>query len=131
MKLPPLGNPAERILRITCFFVHKDYQGQGLSHKLIDAVLKWAKSNAWKSVRSLAYPDSYWLSSEMCTPMLRTHGKHGFRVIGTVMIPEAKDLLQRMKTGEFGSERRKEVEKLCSDKDLSEFATFYEMERRL
>jgi GNAT superfamily N-acetyltransferase len=64
MKLPPLANPAERILRITCFLVHEDYRGQGLSHKLIDAILEWAKNNAWKSVRCFAYPDNYWLSSE-------------------------------------------------------------------
>ena len=67
----------------------------------------------------------------MCTPMLRTYIKHGFRKIGTVMIPEAKDLLQQMINGELGAERRKEVEKLCGNKDLSEFATFYEIERQL
>ncbi|KPK95187.1 hypothetical protein AMJ80_05160, partial [bacterium SM23_31] len=116
---------------ITCFFVHKDYQGQGLSHKLIDAILEWAKNNAWKSVRCFAYPDNYWLSSEMCTPMLRTYSKHGFRKIETVMIPEAKDLLQQMKNGELGAERKKEIEKICGNKDLLEFATFYEMERQL
>jgi GNAT superfamily N-acetyltransferase len=131
MKLPPLANLAERILRITCFFVHKDYQGQGLSHKLIDAILEWAKNNAWKSVRCFAYPDNYWLSSEMCTPMLRTYSKHGFKKIETVMIPEAKDLLQQMKNGELGAERKKEIEKICGNKDLLEFATFYEMERQL
>ena len=54
MKLPLLAKTAKRILRITCMFVHKDYQGQGLSHKLIEAILKWAKSNAWKSVRCFA-----------------------------------------------------------------------------
>ncbi len=131
MKLPPLANPAERILRITCFFVHKDYQGQGMSHKLIDAILEWAKSNAWKSVRCFAYLDNYWLSSEMCTPMLRTYNKHGFKKIETVLIPEAKDLLQKMKNGEFGAERKNEIEKICGDKDLLEFSTFYEMECQL
>jgi len=131
IRIPPLANPAERILRITCFLVHKDYRGQGLSHKLIDAILEWAKNNAWKSVRCFAYPDNYWLSSEMCTPMLRTYSKHGFRIIETVMIPEAKDLLQQMKNGELGAERKGEVEKICGNKDLSEFATFYEIERQL
>jgi len=131
MNLPPLTNPTERILIITCFFVHKNYRGQGLSHKLIDTILKWAKNNAWKSVRCFAYPDNYWLSSEMCTPMLRTYSKHGFRKIGTVMIPEAKDLLQQMKNGELGAERKREIMKLCGNKDLSEFATFYEIERQL
>jgi GNAT superfamily N-acetyltransferase len=112
-------------------FIPKDYRGQGLSHKLIDAILEWAKANKWKSVRSLAYPDNYWLSSEMCTPMLRTYSKHGFQTIGTVMIPEAKDLLQQMKNGEFGAERKIKVEKYCGNKDLSEFVTFYELERQL
>jgi len=131
MEFPPLANQAERILRIACFLVPMDYRGQGLSHKLIDAILDWAKRNAWKSIRCLAYPDNYWLSSEMCTPMLRTYSKHGFRKIGTVMIPEAKDLLQQMNNGELGAERKKEVEKYCGNKDLSEFATFYEMECQL
>jgi GNAT superfamily N-acetyltransferase len=131
MKLPPLTDSAERILRITCFFVHKDYRGQGLSHKLIDAILEWANNNAWKSVRCFACLDNYWLSSEMCTPMLRTCSKHGFRKIETVIIPEAKDLLQQMKNGKLGAERKIEIEKLCSNKDLMEFATFYEMERQL
>ena len=131
MKLPPLADSADRILRITCFLVQKDYRGQGLSHKLIDAILDWAKINAWKSVRCFAYPDNYWLSSEMCTPMLRTYSKHGFRKIGTVLIPEAKDLLQQMKNGELGAGRKKEIEKICKNKDLLEFATFYEMECQL
>ena len=131
MELPTLTNRAKRILRITCFFVHKDYRGQGLSHKLIDAILGWAKSNAWKSVRCLAYSDNYWLSSEMCTPMLRTYRKHGFRKMGTTIIPEAKDLLQQMKNGVFGADRKKKFEKICGNKDLSEFATFYEIERQL
>jgi hypothetical protein len=63
--------------------------------------------------------------------MLRTYNKHGFRIIETVMIPEAKDLLQQMKNGELGAERKREFEKLCGNKDLSEFATFYEIERQL
>ena len=131
MKLPSLTNLSDRVLRITCFFVHKDYRGQGLSHKLIDAILEWAKNNTWKSLQCFAYPDNYWLSSEMCTPMLRTYSKHGFRKIGTVMIPEAKDLLEQMKNGELGAERKREIEKICDNKDLSEYATFYEIERQL
>jgi len=131
MEFPPLADQAERILRIACFLVPKDYRGQGLSHKLIDAILDWAKRNAWGSVRCIAYPDNYWLSSEMCTPMLRTYSKHGFQKIGTVVIPEAKDLLQQMKNGEFGAERKKEIEKICGNKDLLEFSTFYEMECQL
>ena len=131
MKLPPLTNLSDRVLRITCFFVHRDYRGQGLSHKLIDAILKWAKNNNWKSVRCFAYPDNYWLSSEMCTPMLRTYSKHGFRKIETVMIPEAKDLLKQMISGELGAERKIKIEKFYDNKDLSEFATFYEIERQL
>ena len=131
MNLPPLTNPTERILRITCFFVHKDYRGQGLSHKLIDAILKWAKNNSWKSVRCFAYLDNYWLASEMCTPMLRTYSKHGFKKIGIVTIPEVKDFLQQMKNGELGAEKKKEFEKFCGDKDLSELVDLYEIERQL
>ena len=131
MNLPPLTNPTERILRITCFFVHKDYRGQGLSHKLINAILEWAKNNGWKSVRCFAYQDSYWLASEMCTPMLRTYSKHRFKKIGTVKIPEARDLLQQMKNGELGAEKKKKIEESCGNKNLSKFATFYEIERQL
>jgi len=131
MELPPLANQAERILRITCFFVHKDYRGQGLSHKLIETILKWAKNNSWKSVRCFAYLNNYWLSSEMCTPMLRTYSKHGFKKIGTVTIPEVKDFLQQMKNGELGAEKKKEFEKFCGDMDLSELVDLYEIERRL
>lgn len=131
MNLPPLANPAERILRITCFFVHKDYRGQGLSHKLIDAILEWAKNNGWKGVRCFAYLDNYWLASEMCTPMLRTYSKHGFKKIETVTIPEARDLLQQMRNGELGVEKKKRFEESCDKNDLSKFATFYEIERHL
>ena len=131
MNLPPLTNPTERILRITCFFVHKDYRGQGLSHKLINAILEWAKNNGWKSVRCFAYQDSYWLASEMCTPMLRTYSKYGFKKIGAVKIPEARDLLQQMKNGELGAEKKKKIEESSGNKNLSKFATFYEIERQL
>ena len=131
MELPPLSNQAERILRITCFFVHKDYRGQGLSHKLIDAILKWAKNNSWKSVRCFAYLDDYWLASEMCTPMLRTYSKHGFKKIGVVKIPEVKDFLQQMKNGEFGAEKKQEFEEFYGDRDLSELVDLYEIERHL
>jgi len=131
MELPPLTNPAERILRITCFLVYKDYRGQGLSHKLIDAILQWAKNNSWKSVRCFAYLDNYWLSSEMCTPMLRTYSKHGFKKIGIVTIPEVKDFLQQMKNGELGAEKKKEFEKFCGDKNLSDLVDLYEIERQL
>ena len=131
MEFPPLANQAERILRITCFFVHKDYRGQGLSHKLINAILKWAKNNSWKSVRCFAYMNNYWLASEMCTPMLRTYSKHGFKKIGIVRIPEVKDFLQQMKNGELGTEKKKEFEKFCGDRDLSELVDLYEIERQL
>jgi len=131
MELPLLKNQAERILRITCFFVHKDYRGQGLSHKLIDAILKWAKNNNWKSVRCFAYLDNYWLSSEMCTPMMSTYSKHGFKKIRIVTLPEVKDFLQQMKNGELGTEKKKEFDKFYGDKDLSELGYLYEIERQL
>ena len=67
----------------------------------------------------------------MCTPMLRTYSKHGFKKIGIVTIPEVKDFLQQMKNGEFGAEKKKEFEKFCGDKDLSELLDLYEIERQL
>ena len=131
MELPPLAEQGERILRITCFFVDESYRGQGLSHQLIDAILKWAKDNNWKSVRCFAYQDNYWLSSEMCTPMLSTYIKHGFKEIGTVTLPEVKDFLQQMKDGEWGDKKKEEFEKFCGDKDLSELVRLYEVECQL
>jgi len=128
MKFPRLANQAERDLRITCYFVLEDYRGQGLSHKLIAAVIEWGKNNGWKSVRCLATRNNYWLSSEMCTPMLRTYVKHGFKIIGTVAIPEVKGYLQKMKDGEFGVEKKRGFEKFCAGEDLSELVSFYEME---
>ena len=67
----------------------------------------------------------------MCTPMLRTYSKHGFKKIKTVKIPEVRDYLQQMKNGERGTEKKKKLEESCGNKDLSEFATFYEIERQL
>ena len=128
IELPLLNNQPERILRITCFFVHRDYRGQGLSHKLIDAILNWAKRNNWKSVRCFAYQNNYWLASEMCTPMLSTYSKHGFKRIGIVILPEVKAFFQQMKNGELGTDKKKEFEKYCGDKDLSELIDLYEME---
>ena len=83
------------------------------------------------SVRSYAYLDNYWLSSDMCVPMLRTYRKHGFKVLSTIMIPEAKDLLKQIKNGELGAEKKKDFEKFCGDKDLSELVDLYEIERQL
>ena len=131
MELPSLTDQDERILRITCFFVYRDYRGQGLSHKLIDAILKWAKNNSWKSVRCYAYQNNYWLASEMCTPMLSTYSKHGFKKTEIVTLPEVRDFLHQMKNGEFGIEKKKEFEKFCGDKDLSELEDLYEMECHL
>lgn len=131
MELPLLTDRAERILRITCFFVHKDYRGQGLSHQLIDAILKWAKNNNWKSVRCFAYQDNYWLASEMCTPMLSTYSQHGFKKIGIETLPEVKDFLQQMKNGDLGAEKKKDFERFCGDMNLSELINLYEMECQL
>lgn len=131
MELPSLTDQAERILRITCFFVHKDHRGQGLSHQLIDAILKWAKNNNWKRVRCFAYQDNYWLASEMCTPMLSTYNQHGFKKIGIVKLPEVKDFLQQMKNGDLGIEKKKDFEKFCGAIDLSELIYLYEMEHKL
>lgn len=131
LDFPPIENPSDRILKIACFFVHKDYRGRGLSHKLIDAILEWAKNNAWKSVRCLASLNNYWLASEMCTPMLRTYSKHGFKKIETVTIPEVKEYLQQIKNGELGVEKKKGFDKFCGGKNLSELVVFHEVERQL
>ena len=131
MELPPITNLEEWILRITCFFVHKDYRGQGLSHKLIEAIIEWAKENNWTSIRCYAYQDNYWLASEMCTPMLSTYSKYGFKKIGIVKLPEVENYLQQMKHGEFGAEKKQGFDKFCGDKDLSELVDLYEIELML
>jgi len=109
IELPPLTSPAERTLRITCFFIYMDFRGQGLSHKLIDAIIKWAQDNSWRSIRCYAYQENHWLSSEMCKPMLSTYRKHGFKKIENGTLPEVKDFLQQMKNGELGAEKSKHL----------------------
>ena len=135
MNLPRLENPADRILRIDCILAHEDYRGQGLTHALLDGVLDWAKNNNWTAVRAWASPDNYWLASQICVPMLRTYLKHGFQKGKTVpsseIIGMIKDLLTKMRDGELGAEKKKEFEEFCGNQELSEIATYYEVERPL
>jgi len=131
MHLPTIENPADRILRIDCFLVHKDYRGRGLSHALLDGVLEWAKGHDWKTVRAMAAPDNYWLASQICAPMLSTYIKHGFQKVKTVFSSEAEELFRRIRDGESGIEKKEEFERFCAGKDLSELAFYYEVEQQL
>ena len=131
MDLPAIENPADRILKIDCFLVHEKNRGQGLSHALIDGILEWAQSNNWKTVRAHAASDNYWVASQICAPMLSTFIKQGFKKTGTVSIPEAKDMLQNIQEGKSGIKKKKEFEKFCGGKDLSDLSLYYEVERRL
>ncbi len=45
---------AAPVWSITCFFVRKDWRGRGVSRELIEAAVKWAKSNGAELVE--AYP---------------------------------------------------------------------------
>lgn len=135
MNLPKLENPADRILRIGCILVHENYRGQGLTHALLDGVLDWAKDNDWTAMRAWASPDNYWLASQICLPMLRTYLKHGFQKGKTVpsseIIGMIRDLLEKIRDGEMGPEKQKEFEQFCGGQDLSEIATYHEVERNL
>ena len=131
MDLPTIENPADRILRIHCWLIHKAYLGRGLSHALLDGILEWAQSHGWKVVRAYAGPDNYWAASQACAPMLRTYIKHGFRKIKTVPSSELKEILMKFQQGKFGIEGKKEFEKFCAGEDLSELAVCHEVERRL
>ena len=131
MDFPTIENPDDRILRIDCFLVHKDYRRQGLTHSLINGVLEWAKTHDWKVVRAYASLDNYWLSTQICAPMLRTYIKHGFQKIKTVPFSEIKELLIKVQEGELGIKRKKEFEKFCAGEDLSKLAVYHEVERRL
>ena len=131
MNLPAIENPADRILKIDCFLVHIDYRGQGLSHALINGILDWAQSHDWKTVRAHAASDNYWVASQICAPMLSTFIKHGFKETSTVSFPEAIELLQNIREGKSGKKKKKEFEKFCNGKDLSELALYYEVERQL
>lgn len=135
MNLPTLDNPADRILRIDCILVHEDYRGQGLTHALLDGVLDWAKNNNWTAVRAWASSDNYWFSSQICVPMLRTYLKRGFQKGTTTpsseIIGMIRDLLTKIRDGEMGAEKKEEFEQFCSGQDLSELATYYEVERLL
>ena len=135
MELSMIENPLDRVLRIDCFLVHKDYQGRGLSHALLDGVLDWAKAHDWRAVRAWASPDNYWLASQICAPMLRTYLKHGFQKVRTFPPSEfpssaVGELLSQMQQGKLGPEKRKEFEEFCGGQDLSELAVLYEVERR-
>jgi GNAT superfamily N-acetyltransferase len=128
MELPALDKPEDRVMRITCYFIHAEYRGQGLSHELIEAILEWAKANDWKRIRCFASNDNHWLASEMCTPMKRTYEKYGFKQIDTVDMPEVKDFLQQMQDGALGEEKKAGFEEYCSGQDMSELGTLFEME---
>jgi ribosomal protein S18 acetylase RimI-like enzyme len=131
MDLPAVENPANRILRIHCWLIHKDYRGRGLSHALLKGILEWAQSHDWKVVRASAGPDNYWVASQACVPMLRTYIKHGFQKVKTVPSFEVKEILIKFKEGKLGIKGKKEFEKFCSGKDLSKLAVYHEVERRL
>ncbi len=136
MDLPTVESPADRIVRIACFLVHKDYRGQGLGHALLDGVLDWARAHDWKAVRAWASPDNYWLASQTCAPMLRTYSKHGFQKVKTCPPSEfpsslVRQLLMEIREGKFGAERKKEFEEFCGGQDLSELAVLHEVECEL
>ena len=131
MDLPAIENPADRILKIDCFLVNEKYRGQGLSHALIEGILEWAQSHDWKTVRGFAASDNYWVASQICAPMLSTFIKHSFKKADTVSFPEVRELLQNIQEGKSGKKKKKEFEKFCGGKDLSELALYYEVERRL
>jgi len=136
MDLPAIENPVDRILRIDCFLVHKDYRGRGLSHALLDGIVEWARAHDWKVVRAWASGDNYWVASQICTPMLRTYTRHGFQKARTFPASEfpsseARKLLVQIREGKLGAERKKEFEAFCGGEDLSELALLHEVERRL
>jgi len=133
--LPPIENPPDRILRIDCILVHKDYRGRGLSHALIDGILEWARAHDWRAVRAWASPDNYWLACQICAPMLRTYTKHGFQKAKTAPSSEItdliRDLLMKIRDGKLGIENKKEFEEFCGGQNLSNLAVLHEVERRL
>ncbi len=131
MDLPAIENPAERILTIACFLVHKDYRGQGLTHALLDGILEWARSNNWKAVRAVACPGNYWLASHICMLMLRTYVKHGFKEVKTVSMPEVTKYLIETREGKLGAEIKEEFEEFYAGEDLSKLAVLHEVERNL
>jgi hypothetical protein len=129
--LPTIKNPDNRILRIHCWLIHKDYLGRDLSHALLDGILEWAQSHGWKVVRAYAGPDNYWVASQACAPMLRTYIKHGFQKTKTFPSSELKERLMELQEGKYGIELKKEFEKYCAGEDLSKLAVYHEVERRL
>ncbi len=131
MDLPTLQNRDDRILRIDCFLVNADYRGRGISHALIEAILDWAKEHDWKAVRASATHDNYWLSTQICQPMLRTYAKHGFQKVDTAASPEVNEYLTKFRDGELGDEKKKEFEEFCAGQDLSELGVVHEVERCL
>jgi GNAT superfamily N-acetyltransferase len=81
----PLGGPeageGERIWSIACFFIRRDFRGQGLTPRLIEAASAEAKKQGATIVE--AYPVSADAPSYRFMGRIPTFTKAGFKKVGT------------------------------------------------
>lgn len=131
MEMPRVEDLDDPILSISCWFIHADYRNRGLSHLILQHIVGWANERGWKTIRSSAAADNFWVALQACTPMLQTYEKHGFRKIRTDPSPDLEEFLIHVRQGKFGEERQRRFEKYCGKRDLSEIAIYHTVECRL
>lgn len=128
MDLPVITALPERVLRISCWFIHKDYRNRGLSHSLLQGIIDWARSSGWEKIRATAAVDNHWVASQACALMLRTYEKFSFKQVDTCSSPELLDYLLQMQRGKFGTARQQELQKYCSGQEISNVAVYHRVE---
>jgi ribosomal protein S18 acetylase RimI-like enzyme len=128
MDMPQVENLTDKTLRINCWFIHKDYQNQGISHLLLQGIVKWAREHEWTTIRACAAVNNFWVASRACTLMLRTYEKHGFQKTHTESAPDLEDYLRQIQQGKFGAIKQQAFEKHCHGKNLSDIAVYHTVE---
>jgi len=131
LEMPQISGLADPALRINCWFIHKDYRNQGLSHRLLQSIIEWAHEHGWAVIRAMAAVNDFWIASQACALMLRTYQRYGFHIVSTNPAPKLEDYLIQIQQGKGGASAQREFEKHCLGKDLSEIAVYCTVERTL
>ncbi len=131
MAMPQMESISDPKIMIHCWLIHKEYRYRGISHLLLQGMLRWAQKHGWQAVRASAAVNDPWVASQACTLMLRTYEKHGFKKYETVPSVQLKDYLTQLLEGKFGAERQKESRMILAGRSLSEMAVYHKVEHRL
>jgi GNAT superfamily N-acetyltransferase len=127
VELPSMTDINDPVIEIHCWFIHKDFRGQGISHKILGGILEWAKKHHWKAVKASAACNDYWIATKACTLPLRTFRKHGFKITKTRPSPELKQMLLKFRDGDFGEEGKEAFKKHCTETDVSKLAIYHDV----